>query len=260
MELLEREDRPAYVRFERRPIELKAESLKQGRTVYKDVDWVIVTPPYSRDAFEDKAENWLEKQRTNVRTGRIPEKFLDFWKECYEKWKIGQEPPVNGTDIRNWSAVSPAEIKTMQSIGIRTIEDMASCNAEGLNRLGMGGRKLKDLAEAWVKSADDRGSIVMENAELKKQLDISERDNETLRNQIKTLKYQLENSNVVSHSGELEWNLRQEEDITADDILEPSLKDQVLEREELEKMYKERFGRKAASNMTVTSIRNKLGI
>lgn len=258
MELLEREERPAYVRFERRPLELKAKSLETGRKSYIDVDWILVTPPYSRDVFEDKAENWLEKQGRLVKNGRVPQKFLDYWTDCYEKWKIGQEPPVNGTDIRNWSAVSPAEIKTMQAVGIRTIEDMASCNAEGLNRIGMGARKLKDLAEAWLKGADDRGAIVMENAELKRQLDIAEKDNETLREQVRILKYQLENANKVDHSGELEWEPYQE--ISVRDILDTSLKDKVLELEDLQNMYKERFGRKAASNMTATSIRSKLGI
>jgi hypothetical protein len=255
IELLEQEERPAYVRFERKAVELKAESLKQGRTVYQDVDWVFVSIPYSRDVFEDKAVNWIEKQKQKAKSGRVPQKFVDYWIDCYDKWKVGQEPPTNGTDIRNWSAVSPAEIKTMQSVGIRTIEDMALCNAEGLNRIGMGARKLKNLAEAWIKGADDRGAIVMENAELKKQLEIANKDVELLNQKVATLKYQLENSNKEpTHEAYVEST-----SIEVGDILDESpIKDQVLGHETLVQQYIEKFGKKPHHLMKDETIRAKL--
>ena len=51
-ELISREERPAYVRFERRPMEDKAASIREGRYVAKDVDFALVTPPYSNDCVE----------------------------------------------------------------------------------------------------------------------------------------------------------------------------------------------------------------
>jgi predicted RecB family nuclease len=52
---------------------------------------------------------------------------------------IGQEPP--------------AQIKTLLDINVRTVEELAAANEETLNRVGMGGRALKQKAIIWLESS-----------------------------------------------------------------------------------------------------------
>jgi len=137
--LAKEEDRPAYVRFERRAVENKAETLKMGRSVSFDVDFALITPPYSKDLIVLKVPTFFENTERDVRNGRTPEKWMDAWKNAYQKWQNGQEVPLNGTPIKTWSAISPAQIKNLIAIGILTIEDLAQCNDEGIRRIGMGG-------------------------------------------------------------------------------------------------------------------------
>lgn len=170
-DLVEREDRPAMVRFEKRPIEDKEASRKEGKVVFKDIDYVLVTPPYSRDCHEQKVDKWLDQVEKNVRNGRTPPEWLDHWKKAYQKWKEGLELPLNGTPVSNWPAITPAQVKTCHMVGILTIEDLALANDEGLRRLGMGGRDLKNKAQAYMKAAKETGPLVMENAALKKEVD-----------------------------------------------------------------------------------------
>jgi hypothetical protein len=58
---------------------------------------------------------------------------------AYEAWKEGRDAPVNGTDLKNWPGVTPAQLKTCQNATIRTIEDLAAANADTIRKLGMGG-------------------------------------------------------------------------------------------------------------------------
>mgnify|MGYP003653706235 FL=1 len=72
----------------------------------------------------------------------------------HEAWKEGREAPVNGTDLKNWPGVTPAQLKTCQNATIRTVEDLAEANADSIGKLGMGGVSMMEKAKAYLKSAN----------------------------------------------------------------------------------------------------------
>jgi len=171
-DLVNREERPAYVRFERRAVEDKAASLREGRYVGKDVDFALVTPPYSKDCVEYKVEQWLINVDNNVKNGRIPERFAEIWKESYQKWRNGQEIPLNGTPIKTWGVISPAQQNLLISIGCLTVEDLASINDEGVRRIGMGAIELQNKAKAWLLSLNSHGANTVQIAALETERNI----------------------------------------------------------------------------------------
>ena len=75
-ELSERADRPAYVRFKRMTIEDKAATIAAGHYVGKDVDFALITPPYSRDVIEVKIPQWKVNMEMDVRNERMPKKWM----------------------------------------------------------------------------------------------------------------------------------------------------------------------------------------
>jgi len=260
--MTEKEDRPAFVRFERRTIENKAESLKQGRYVGTDVDYALITPPYSKDCVEHPVEKWMTQNEIYANNGRLPKEWLEHWKKAYQAWKNGQEMPLNGTSVKNWSAISPTQVKTLVSVGIHTIEDLAHCNDEGMRRIGMGAVEMRNKAIAWLTAAEDHGPLVTENAELKKKNAQLEAQVAELTDKVTILKAQVGNQSIVQP---VESN-----EITADDLIDPvvPIRPQIfektksyseMERSELEVVYKERFGRKPRYDMTKDSILKKLG-
>lgn len=168
-QLVDQDNRPPMVKFERRAVEDKAESRKQGKIVYKDEDFALVIPPYSRDRFEAKVERWFENVKTNIRNGRMPQEWLAHWQDGYEKFKMGEEMPLNGTSVKNWPAISQSECKRLIAANILTIEDLAQVNDEGIRRLGMGAIELKNKAKAFLQMAKDTGPVVMEMAALRKE-------------------------------------------------------------------------------------------
>lgn len=252
-DLVDREERPAYVKFERRAIEDKAESLKQGKSVSKDVDFVLVTPPYSKDRFEFKVESWFKNQEQQVSNGRTPAAYLDYWKKSYQNWKNGQDAPVNGTSIKDWSAISPAQIKNLLAINILTIEDLACANDEGRRRIGMGANDLINKAKAYLQATKDHGPLVMEVSDLKSQNEQLKGTIETLQNQIQRLTMQIQN--VSSERLNL---VRPDAEITVEDILEEGKEKTELEL--LREEYKATFGKEPHHLMRERGLKEKLGL
>lgn len=152
MQLETLQDRPPFVSFEYRAEEDRNATVEAGRFISKDVAYVFVTPAGSKDRLESKAEEWLQRQAEQAAQGRLPEQWLTHYKRLFEAFKLGQEVPVDGTSIRNWPLLSPAQARQLSELHVRTVEELAVANEELILRLGMGGRALKAKAVEWCKT------------------------------------------------------------------------------------------------------------
>lgn len=161
-----REERPSYVRFERRAIEDRAASLKEGRAVMKDIDYALITPIGSKDIVVRVVADWFLLLDQYVREERIRPDWVRQYKEAYEAWKHGQEPSPVGTPIKGWQVLSPAQQANIISANILTVEDLAQATDEARRRIGMGAQELVDKAIAWLKAAKSIGVPAQEIAGL----------------------------------------------------------------------------------------------
>lgn len=182
-----REERPPYVRFERRPVEDHAKSKAEGRWVGRDVDFVKITPSYTKDVIVRDVDGWFSKLKQDEKNGRIPNTWLPHYQRSYDAWKNGQEIPLEGTPIRGWGVISPALQETLLSCDIRTVEDAAQMTEDAMRRVGMAGNDIRNKARAALK-AGDKGKLVMENAELRAKLTVAEQNVEKLTADLQMLK------------------------------------------------------------------------
>lgn len=186
------EERPPYVRFEIRAEEDRQASLDAGHYVALDVHYALITPMGSKDCIERKADEWFAKLKQDVEEGRCPREWLAGFREAYKDWCDGREAPVNGTAITDWPPASPAQVKTLLALHIRTVEDLAAANEEVLSRVGMGGRALKQRAADWLSSAASTGKTSGELSALKAaNADLKAR-NEQLERQLQELSLRVE--------------------------------------------------------------------
>jgi hypothetical protein len=205
----DRAERQAYVRFKRVAVENKAESIKQGKFVAIDVDFALITPPYSKDVVELKVKTWFDNLEVDANAQRIPREWVQNYRAAYKAWLNGQEMPLSGTPIRGWGVLSPAQQENLIRQNILTVEDLAGVNDEGARRIGMGAIELKNKAIAWLRQLDDKGPLTQECAALKA-------ENAALRIQVETLTRQvaeLRQKQPVDDGGD---------SLTADDILPES--------------------------------------
>jgi hypothetical protein len=154
-------ERPPYITFERRAVE-RRKVLEEGGTIeFVDTDYALITPSGSKDVVEKVVAEWLPRLAEDVKRGRLNPQWADAYRAAYKAWKEGQEPPVNGTSVKNWPAVSPAEVKQLIACHVLTIEDLAAANEELIGRLGMGARSLKQRATSWLKERAGPGSMAL---------------------------------------------------------------------------------------------------
>ena len=228
-QMLERKERPPFVSFHRVPVEDKAASRAAGHYVAKDVDFVHVTPPYSKDLNKFEVPDWFAQLDKAARNNRIPQEWLDHFKKAYDAWKSGKEIPLNGTPILGWGVISPAQQETLIRLGILTVEDLGGVNDEGMRRIGMSAGEFRNKARAWLAQIGDKGPLTMEMAALKQ-------ENATLNGQVATLQRQVSALMAGMPAPAVEAPVA--EAIVASDLI-----DAEPTRAELEAAYKAKFGK-----------------
>jgi hypothetical protein len=195
-ELASREDVIPFVRFEKRAVEDKQASIAQGKYVAKDIDYALITPPYSKDVIEQKVDRWLAQLKVDQQNGRIPSQWIAQYEMAYEAWKKGQEMPLNGTPIKGWGIISPAQQETLIRMHILTVEELANINDEGKKRIGMGASDLKNKADIWLKQLK-KGASTLEIAALKKENDDLKAIQASLAEKVEQLTRALESSGAL---------------------------------------------------------------
>lgn len=228
-ELVDRKEKPAYVTFVREAVEDKAASLAAGHYVAKDVDFVHITPAYTKDIIIRKVSDWFTKLEGDVRNERVPPDWLQHYRKQYEAWQNGQELPLQGTAIKGWGVISPAMQETLIRMNIRTVEDLAGVNDEGMRRIGMGSADLKIKAKAWLQQTEDKGPLTQEIAAVRA-------ENRVLTGQVETLSQQVA---ALLAAGKVQRG----EPLEAPSITAADLMDQEPSDEDLAAKYKAIHGR-----------------
>jgi len=189
------EDRPPYVQFEMRPIEDREASLEEGGIKYKDIIFAIITPMGSKDRVERVATEWLQQNDIHVRDGRMPAEWQRAFRHAFEEFKAGREVPENGLAITNCPMFTPAQVKSCLDANLRTVEDLAAANESALVMIGLGGRALKQRAQAWLDSQGKEGKIAGELEKLRQEIqnltsraEKAETDNQALKSALEALK------------------------------------------------------------------------
>lgn len=137
---------------------------KDGKLV--DELWVKVTAIGGKDTLDKKAEDWINGLVANAEAGRIPASWPRDFRNALEEWREGEELPVQGTPIKSWPALSPAQREALLGWKVRTVEELALANDELKQRIGMGAEHLVQMAKRWVEEAAGPGAMAKEIAAL----------------------------------------------------------------------------------------------
>lgn len=170
------EARPPYVRFEVRAVEDRAASIAAGAWRAKDVIFAIITPSGSKDEVDLVADEWIESMKREAQQERVPDNWPVYYDRQFKAFKENQELPLEGTAIANWPPISPAMRKLLDSINVRTVEDLAGANEATLQLIGMGARSWKMRAEEFLRAqattthSEEMAALRKENADMREQL------------------------------------------------------------------------------------------
>lgn len=165
--------RPPFIEFFVQAQPDTPRSLELGYRVTKDIDMVRIVQPGSRDDLLKEAKGWIKQLRDKYLSNAhdaYPEEWINAIENKYEMWKKGQDAPLNGTSVKEWPLLSPAQVQNLIACHLLTIEDVSEMTENAMIQYGMGARELKEKAREWLKGKEIASAALTENAELKKML------------------------------------------------------------------------------------------
>jgi hypothetical protein len=139
-----------WPRFHMDTVEDPLASQRAGRPIFNDVERVefnMPGNPYSKPVFA------------------VTDEHRERWPQEYAAFKKGGEVAINGTPIDVLPFLKPSMVRELKALDIMTAEQLANLNDLGLQRIAMGGRRLKELAEAYLDDAKAVALVTQAQAE-----------------------------------------------------------------------------------------------
>lgn len=115
----------------------EAASQMAGRPIYREVERVEILMP---GGFNQPVFNVTDAHRQR-------------WPREYEAFKKGQEVAIEGTPIDHWAFLSRAMVHELKALNVFTVEQCATLSDTALQRIGMGGRQIRNAAVAYLDDA-----------------------------------------------------------------------------------------------------------
>lgn len=146
-------------------VELKAESEKAGRPIFKDFPFIRITIP-------GDTNNIIERKLTEQDKHKYPRAWAD-----YER---GESQGYTGTPLEQWPQITRAQVKEAKYFEVHTVEQMAGLADAHCQKLGMGFMELRNKARAYIDAANGTAQSTAQAAE-----------NQRLSDELKALREQI---------------------------------------------------------------------
>lgn len=164
-----------HVEFHSVPVEDLNESRKQGRPIFKDVEHCRIR--WAGDNKRELDEPANQKFKRDPETNRWIT-YAEAFPEHYRLFKANEDQDrVNGTPLSEVPFLTEAKRAELRALNVRSLEALASLDGAALQRLGMGGRDLKNKAQAFIDAASGTATetrLAEENAALTARLEALE--------------------------------------------------------------------------------------
>lgn len=143
-------DSQLAVRFYKRPVEIKDETLAQGRPIFKEMDFItIMTPGDQLNIIDTIAEERHKR--------RFPLHWADYQN------KTGNHEGFTGTPLSEWPLLTMGQAEELKGIKFYTVEAVANCGDQQLQRIGMiagmSPYAFRDKAKAFLSVANQTADI-----------------------------------------------------------------------------------------------------
>jgi hypothetical protein len=114
-------------------------SEKAGRAIFRDEERVeIIMPgnPHTRPV------------------ARVTDEHRQRWPREYAAFREGIELAPDGTPLEEWSILKRSQVMELKALGFKTVEHIRDMDDLAVQRIGMGGRRLKEMAGVFLDDAD----------------------------------------------------------------------------------------------------------
>lgn len=139
-------------------------SKEAGRPIFKDIEAVEIRMAANKQtvAVFPAHEFWAWGEIDGVRQ-KIS--YAMRFTDQYKRFKANEAQAMTGTPLEELPFLTQAKRSELKALSIYTAEALASLDGHPLKQLGMGGRELKNQAEAYLSRATDSAAVTRLAAE-----------------------------------------------------------------------------------------------
>jgi hypothetical protein len=112
------------------------------------------------------------------------------WPEQYAAFRRGEEVTADGTPLEQWPVLNRGQVLEMKAMGLHTVQQCAGLSDLAVQKIGMGGARIRELAKAYLDEADQMAitTAALDRAEKAEarlaQLEAQAEESRTLLNQM----------------------------------------------------------------------------
>jgi hypothetical protein len=171
--------------FKQCPVLNPSKTAAAGRPIYDDCEAVIMQAAGSRLTVSPQPATARSHWVTDPLTGeQTPVTYAERFARQYQQFKRQETQTMSGTPLDHARFLTEARRAELRALNVFTIEQLAALDGAELKNIGPQGRELKNMAEAFIADAL-KGAP---NAQLVAELDAVRALNQTLQDDVNTLK------------------------------------------------------------------------
>lgn len=145
-------------RFFKHVVQNEAKSKAAGRPIYDESDHIELRFAANKFTKHVAPAHEVFKTERNFQTGEVsPITYALAWPNEFKQYKAGEDQTQAGTPLAELPFLTQSKRLELKALSIHTAEALAALDGPPLKNLGMGGRELKNQAQAYLDNA--RGSV-----------------------------------------------------------------------------------------------------
>lgn len=160
-----------FVQFYTDSVEIKVESERMGRPIFKDM-------PHIRKLVPGDSTTVIER----VAKKQDMDMFPRQWEAYQRQETIGLE----GTPLEQWPQITRSQVREAKYFELHTVEQLSELSDHSCQKLGMGFLELRAKARAWLKVAEGSAAYTAQAAE-----------NQRLKDEMDSLRAQIAELNTI---------------------------------------------------------------
>ncbi len=137
------EDKKLLVKFYIKPRPDPAETIKQGRPIFKDIEYIDIRIPGDRTGGIARPASFADKQR-----------FAPHYKAFQDRTEV----PLSGTPLIEWPLITRSLAEELAFHHVKTVEHLSTMSDTNIGKF-MGLNALKAKAIKWLEQAGEEAKV-----------------------------------------------------------------------------------------------------
>lgn len=153
-----------FAEFSLEPVHQEFASQEAGRPVYKDEIFITIYTPADRSKKVFRKAVLTATGETPADPDRFPKQWAAFQNQ--------REQVQDGLPLEQWPPLTKSQVLEFKAMKIHTVEALAGLSDAQVQNLGIGGRSIRDMAEAYLaKASPELTQLAADNQRMSAELE-----------------------------------------------------------------------------------------